>query len=77
MIRAATTGDAAALYRICLLTGDAGRDASDLYRDATLLGDVYVGPYLHAHPAIALVHDPCPPIPNWWRSTPHRFSSAA
>ena len=64
MIRAATAADAAALHRICLLTGDAGRDASDLYRDATLPRDGYVGPYLHGHPAVALVHDPLPPDPR-------------
>lgn len=33
-------------YRTCLLTGDAGKDASSLYRDPDLLGHVYVGPYL-------------------------------
>lgn len=33
-------------YRVCLLAGDAGRDASALYRDPDLLGHVYVGPYL-------------------------------
>jgi GNAT superfamily N-acetyltransferase len=33
-------------YRTCLLTGDAGSDASGLYQDPDLLGHVYVGPYL-------------------------------
>jgi ribosomal protein S18 acetylase RimI-like enzyme len=33
-------------YRVCLLTGDAGQDASDIYRDPDLLGHLYVGPYL-------------------------------
>lgn len=33
-------------YRTCLLTGDAGDDASALYRDPDLLGHIYVGPYL-------------------------------
>ena len=47
MIRDATPADAPELYRICLLTGDAGRDATALHADADLLGEVYVGPYLH------------------------------
>ena len=38
--------DLAGAYRTCLLTGDAGRDASGLYRDPDLLGHVYVGAYL-------------------------------
>ena len=33
-------------YRTCLLTGDAGHDASALHQDPDLLGHVYVGPYL-------------------------------
>jgi ribosomal protein S18 acetylase RimI-like enzyme len=33
------------LYAICLATGDAGQDATDLYRDPKLLGHVYAGPY--------------------------------
>lgn len=33
-------------YRTCLLTADAGRDATALYGDPDLLGHVYVGPYL-------------------------------
>lgn len=33
-------------YRTCLLTGDAGQDASGSYQDLDLLGHIYVGPYL-------------------------------
>jgi ribosomal protein S18 acetylase RimI-like enzyme len=33
-------------YRVCLLTGDAGKDATGLVRDPDLLGHVYVGPYI-------------------------------
>lgn len=55
MIRDATPADAAALYRICLLTGDAGGDATALHTDPDLLGEVYVGPYLHVAPSIAAV----------------------
>jgi ribosomal protein S18 acetylase RimI-like enzyme len=55
VIRDATCADAAAMYRICRLTGDAGADASHLYSDPDLLGQVYVGPYLIVPPATALV----------------------
>lgn len=39
-----------ALYRICLLTGDSGRDASALFHDPDLLGHYYVGPYALLEP---------------------------
>ncbi len=55
MIRDATPADAPALYRICLLTGDAGGDATTLHADQDLLGEVYVGPYLHLAPSVAVV----------------------
>jgi GNAT superfamily N-acetyltransferase len=42
--------DLPALYRICLLTGDSGQDASALYRDPELLGHVYAAPYAHFEP---------------------------
>ncbi|WP_432541092.1 GNAT family N-acetyltransferase [Kineococcus sp. SYSU DK002] len=45
--RAVRAEDAAALSRICRLTGDAGRDASDLTAFPDLLGDVYAAPYAH------------------------------
>jgi ribosomal protein S18 acetylase RimI-like enzyme len=44
-IRPFHPSDLCALYRICLLTGDSGSDASDLYRDGELLGHYYVAPY--------------------------------
>jgi ribosomal protein S18 acetylase RimI-like enzyme len=48
MLRVVAAGlhDLPGAYRTCLLTGDAGQDASQLYRDPDLLGHVYVGPYL-------------------------------
>jgi ribosomal protein S18 acetylase RimI-like enzyme len=45
-VEAAAISDLPGAYRTCLLTGDAGRDASALHRDPDLLGHVYVGPYL-------------------------------
>jgi len=44
-IRSYGVGDFGAIYDICLKTGDAGRDASALYRDLRLIGHVYAGPY--------------------------------
>jgi len=46
MMRPATTADAAALARICLLTGAAGADATALYTSPTALADVYATPYV-------------------------------
>ena len=45
-IRAATLQDLPGAYRVCLLTGDAGRDATQIFRNPELLGHVYVGPYV-------------------------------
>lgn len=42
-------------YRVCLQTGDSGRDASTLYRNPDLLGHLYVGPYIVGQPDLALV----------------------
>lgn len=54
-IRAYRGQDLAALYRICLLTGDAGLDASGLYSDPDLLGHLYVGAYATLEPEHAVV----------------------
>ena len=54
-IRAATVQDLPGAYRVCLLTGDAGKDASGMFRNPDLLGHVYVGPYILGEPDLALV----------------------
>ncbi len=54
-IRQATAADRDAVYDICLRTGDLGGDATGLYDDDDLLGDVYAGPYLLLEPELALV----------------------
>src|SRR5512138_30412 len=61
-IRPYHPSDLVALYRVCLLTGDSGEDASALYRDPELLGHVYVGPYIVLEPDLAftLVQDGAP-----------------
>jgi GNAT superfamily N-acetyltransferase len=54
-IRPATAEDHAALKRICLLTGDAGQDATGKYDDPDLLGLVYAVPYQVFAPDLAFV----------------------
>jgi ribosomal protein S18 acetylase RimI-like enzyme len=54
-IRTYRPGEEQALYDICLLTGDSGQDATALYADPRLLGEVYIGPYLRFAPEHALV----------------------
>ena len=56
-IRPATTADHDAIARICLLTGDAGSDATGKHGDDTMLADVYATPYLYGPRTFALVWD--------------------
>lgn len=49
--------DEHAVYDICLRTGAAGGDASDLYDDPKLIGHIYAGPYLRFAPEFATVVD--------------------
>ncbi len=55
LIRRAIASDREAIYDVCLRTGDAGGDASGLYSDPDLFGDVWVGPYLALRPNLAFV----------------------
>lgn len=55
-IRPARPGDAPAAYRVCLLTGDSGNDASALHASGPdLLGHIYVGAYLAFEPGLAFL----------------------
>lgn len=47
--------DLTSLYRICLGTGDAGKDASHLYRDPDLVGHYYAAPYAVLEPDLSFV----------------------
>jgi ribosomal protein S18 acetylase RimI-like enzyme len=47
--------DIDALYRICLLTGENGQDATGLYADPFLLGHVYAAPYARHDPDLCLI----------------------
>ncbi len=55
LIRGGELFDLPALYRICLLTGEVGTDATGRYRDPDLLGHFYAGPYAVADPGLAFV----------------------
>lgn len=55
LLRRFHPSDLPALYRVCLRTGEAGSDATALYRDPDLLGHVYCGPYPVADPALTFV----------------------
>jgi ribosomal protein S18 acetylase RimI-like enzyme len=54
-IRTYRPEDLDALYRICLETGDAGKDATALYRDPKLIGHVYAAPYAVLSPETVFV----------------------
>jgi ribosomal protein S18 acetylase RimI-like enzyme len=54
-MRRAGLHDLPGSYRVCLLTGDYGADATALYRNVELLGHVFVGPYLVGQPDLAAV----------------------
>lgn len=43
------------LYRICLLTGASGKDASALYQDPDLLAHFYMAPYVFIEPELAFI----------------------
>ncbi|MGG2477876.1 GNAT family N-acetyltransferase, partial [Rhizobium sp. BR5] len=47
--------DEDALYAISLATGDAGEDATPLYRDGRMVGHIYSVPYLHLWPDAVFV----------------------
>ena len=49
-IRLAAKADLKRLYEICVLTGDSGKDATGIFEQPALLGDIWVGPYLHLSP---------------------------
>ena len=55
LIRPYRPSDLDALYRICLLTGDDGQDATSLYHDPRLLGHFFAAPYGLFEPALAFV----------------------
>ncbi|MET9337064.1 GNAT family N-acetyltransferase [Nonomuraea sp. NPDC003804] len=47
--------DLPGMYRVCLQTGDSGKDATALYHDPDLLAHIYAGPYPAADPGLSFV----------------------
>ena len=45
-IRPATLNDLTDLYRVAIKTGNSGSDATGMFRNDDMIGEVYVGPYL-------------------------------
>jgi len=52
-LRLAEPADEDALYNVALVTGDGGADGTALFDDPRLLGEIFVGPYLHLEPDFA------------------------
>lgn len=78
-IRPSTPDDLPALYRICRLTGEAGGDATALYRDPDLLGHYYAAPYAVLEPELCFVltadGEPCGYILGTGNSAAFRAST--
>lgn len=55
LLRTVEPADIPDLYAISLATGDAGRDASALYRDGRMIGHIYSAPYAHLCPQTTFV----------------------
>ena len=53
LLRAANIADLPELRRICLETGDSGKDATHLHKLPELVGDIYVVPYVIHEPNFA------------------------
>ncbi|OJU38838.1 MAG: GNAT family N-acetyltransferase [Microbacterium sp. 69-10] len=43
------------MYEVCVKTADVGRDATGLFRDDRLWGDIFAVPYVERHPDLAWV----------------------
>ncbi|HQS16468.1 GNAT family N-acetyltransferase [Reyranella sp.] len=54
-IRPFNEGDLDACYAISLATGHAGGDASHLYRDPKMMGQIYIAPYALLEPSLTLI----------------------
>ena len=55
LLRTANIADLPELRRICLETGDSGKDATHLHKLPELVGDIYVAPYVIHEPEFAYV----------------------
>ena len=55
LVRKMIKADEAAVCKVCLRTGDAGKDASSHFIDGMLLGRRWVLPYFEHNPSLSLV----------------------
>ena len=56
VLKQAQRADAPGAYRVCLKTGDHGKDGEPFYRDdPNALGRIFVGPYLKFEPELSLI----------------------
>ena len=55
IIRPYQPSDLESLYKICLLTGDSGKDATNIYKDPNLLGHFYAAPYAILEPELTFI----------------------
>lgn len=53
LLRAANISDLPELLRVCLETGDSGKDATHLHKLPNLVGEIYVAPYVIHEPKFA------------------------
>lgn len=56
-IRPAELEDLSNLYRVAIRTGDSGSDATGMFRNDDMVGEVYVGPYVTLEPKTCFVLD--------------------
>lgn len=69
-LRHATEADDAAICRVCLATGDAGKDAGPREDDPDLLGSIYCLPYRVFEPDLAFVVDSSDGVCGYLFGTP-------
>ncbi len=55
VIRPATEADQERLYQVVVETGQAGNDATSLYKDPKMLGHIYTAPYVVLAPELVFV----------------------
>lgn len=54
-IRPYRPSDREAMYDVCVRTADVGRDATGMFRDDRMWGDIFAVPYVERHPDLAWV----------------------
>lgn len=69
-VRPYRPGDLPALYDICLKTGDNGGDATHLYADPRIIGDIFAAPYGVLQPDCAFVAEDDEGVAGYILGTP-------